>query len=94
MKRREFIKNSAVLTAASYLPIAKSEIYNLPAISLSGDEITLDKVDILDFMSSFQGSVISENHYDYEKARRVWNGVWDKKPALIAYCESIEDIQK
>ena len=94
MKRREFINNSAVLTAASYLPIAKSEIYNLPAISLSGDEITLDKVDILDFMSSFQGSVISENHYDYEKARRVWNGVWDKKPALIAYCESVEDIQK
>jgi len=46
MKRREFIKNSAVLTAASYLPIAKSSIHDQPAISLNGNEIILDKIDI------------------------------------------------
>ena len=94
MKRRDFIKNTAILTAASYIPVAKSAIHDQPAISLSGDEIVLNKIDILDFMSSFQGTVISEGHYDYEKARLVWNGVWDKKPALIAYCESVADIQK
>ena len=94
MKRRDFIKNSAILTASTYLPIAKTAIHDQQAISLTGDEIVLSKVDILDFMSSFQGTVISEGHYDYEKARLVWNGVWNKKPALIVYCESVEDIQK
>ena len=94
MKRRDFIKNSAILTASTYLPIAKTEIHDQQAISLTGDEIVLSKVDILDFMSSFQGSVIAEGHYNYEKARLVWNGVWNKKPALIVYCESVEDIQK
>ena len=74
MKRRDFIKNSAILTASTYLPIAKAEIHDQQAISLTGDEIVLSKVDILDFMSSFQGSVIAEGHYNYEKARLVWNG--------------------
>ena len=94
MDRRDFIKNSAILAATVYMPIAKSAIHDQRAISLSGEEMILHKEDILDFMYSFQGSVISEGHYDYDTARLVWNGVWDKKPALIAYCESVQDIQK
>ena len=64
------------------------------ALSLNGNEIILDRVDILDFMASFQGSVITKEHYDYDTARLVWNGVWNKHPALIAFCESAADIQQ
>ena len=87
MDRRDFIKNSAILAATVYMPIAKSAIHDQRAISLSGEEMILHKEDILDFMYSFQGSVISEGHYDYDTARLVWNGVWDKKPALIAFAK-------
>ena len=89
MKRRDFMRNTVALTAATSLPysnLVSASIPDTPAVSLSGNEITLSKNDILDFMTSFQGSVISEGHYDYEIARLVWNGVWDKRPALIAYC--------
>ena len=94
MKRREFIKNAGIISLASYIPKSKATTQDIVALSLDGDEIMLDRVDILDFMSSFQGSVITKEHYDYDTARLVWNGVWDKQPALIVYCESVVDIQQ
>ena len=94
MKRREFIKNAGIISLASYVPISNASIHDIEALSLDGDEIILDRVDILDFMSSFQGSVITKGHYDYDTSRLVWNGVWDKHPALIVYCESVVDIQQ
>ena len=94
MKRREFIKNAGIISLASYIPKSKATTQDIVAVSLDGDEIMLDRVDILDFMSSFQGSVITKEHYDYDTARLVWNGVWDKQPALIVYCESVVDIQQ
>jgi FAD/FMN-containing dehydrogenase len=94
MKRREFIKHAGIISLASYMPISNATIQDIVALSLDGDEIILDRVDTLDFMSNFQGSVITKGHYDYDTARLVWNGVWDKHPALIAYCESASDIQK
>lgn len=97
MKRRDFMKNGVAITAATSLPysnLVRASIPDTPAISISGNDITLSSVDIIDFITSFQGSVISEGHYDYEIGRLVWNGVWDKRPALIAYCESAQDVQK
>jgi hypothetical protein len=83
MKPRDCIKNGTILVASAYPPLAKSAIHDQRDISLNGDEIMINKEDILDFMSSFQGTVISEGHYYYESARLVWNGVWDKKPQDI-----------
>ena len=80
MKRRDFLINSAAITATTSIPysnIVKARIPDLTARSLNGNEITLNSSDIIDFMTSFQGTVISEGHYDYEIARRVWNGVWE-----------------
>ena len=94
MKRREFIKNAGIISLASYIPKTHAQIHDIQALSLDGDEIILSRADLLDFMSSFQGSVITKEHYDYETARLVWNGVWDKRPALIVFCESPSDIQK
>ena len=91
------MKNGVAITAATSLPysnLVRASIPDTPAISISGNDITLSSVDIIDFITSFQGSVISEGHYDYEIGRLVWNGVWDKRPALIAYCESAQDVQK
>ena len=94
MKRRDFIKHAGVLSVASHIPISRASIHDIQAVSLEGNEIVLKKTDILEFISSFQGSVITKEHYDYDMARLVWNGVWDKHPALIVFCESSSDIQK
>jgi FAD/FMN-containing dehydrogenase len=41
---------------------------------------------------SFTGRTVAADHPGYDAARRVWNGTVDKRPALIAVCESAADV--
>jgi FAD/FMN-containing dehydrogenase len=43
-------------------------------------------------LSGFQGRLIGPDDVDYDEARKVYNGMIDKRPALIAGCATIEDI--
>jgi FAD/FMN-containing dehydrogenase len=38
------------------------------------------------------GEVIDPGHSEYETARRVWNGMIDKRPAAIARCSDADDV--
>ena len=38
------------------------------------------------------GEVIAPDHPEYETARRVWNGMIDKRPAAIARCADADDV--
>ena len=38
------------------------------------------------------GEVITPDHPTYETARRVWNGMIDKRPAMIARCADADDV--
>ena len=40
-----------------------------------------------------QGKVVLPGDAEYEGARRVWNGVVNREPALIALCETVQDIR-
>lgn len=41
----------------------------------------------------FEGTVIQPGDTDFDQARRVWNGMIDKAPALIARCGSVDDVK-
>ncbi|HET6190714.1 MAG TPA: FAD-dependent oxidoreductase, partial [Trebonia sp.] len=43
--------------------------------------------------ASFTGDLIGPGEAGYEEARRVHNGLIDKRPALIARCRTVPDIQ-
>jgi FAD/FMN-containing dehydrogenase len=43
--------------------------------------------------SKFAGELITPDHPGYEEARSLFNGMLDKRPALIARCASAEDVQ-
>ena len=46
-----------------------------------------------DLRQSFRGELIHREHASYELARRVWNGNVDRRPALIARCTGVADVQ-
>jgi FAD binding domain/Berberine and berberine like len=45
-----------------------------------------------DFKASLHGEVIGPNDEGYESARRVWNGMVDRHPALIVRCVDVSDV--
>ena len=52
---------------------------------LSGTE--LDKL-----ASDLRGNLIATDDPDYNTVRKVWNGLIDKRPALIARCTDADDV--
>ena len=42
--------------------------------------------------SKMRGELIAPEHADYDEVRKVWNGMIDEYPALIARCEGTSDV--
>jgi FAD/FMN-containing dehydrogenase len=45
------------------------------------------------FPSTFHGDVVQPQSPEYDSARKVWNGMIDRRPAYIARCTSVGDVQ-
>jgi len=45
------------------------------------------------FAKRIQGAVVKPGDPEFDQARRVWNGMIDKTPALIARCVSVDDVR-
>ena len=46
-----------------------------------------------DFGKTFRGDLLRPNSSEYDSARKVWNGMIDRRPAVIARCKSVGDVQ-
>ncbi len=55
-------------------------------------ETTLDKTTIQEFRASLRGALLRPGDDGYDAARRVWNGMIDRKPALIVPCAGVADV--
>ena len=50
--------------------------------------------EVLDALrSNIHGELIEPEHAEYAAARRVWNADIDRRPAVIARCESVDDVR-
>jgi FAD binding domain/Berberine and berberine like len=97
MKRREFV--GAGLALASSWPLrgfaaVLKGVGNVPAKTLSGGDVMLQGSAIEALSASLRGEVLMAGSQEYEGARRLWNGLFDKKPALIARCTGAADVQQ
>jgi FAD/FMN-containing dehydrogenase len=54
--------------------------------------LSLEKSKIENFRSAITGNLILPGDPDYELARQIWNGMIDRKPALIVRCKSVGDV--
>ena len=58
----------------------------------TGANTVLEEPVIEKFESSLRGELIRPYAAGYEDARKLWNGLIDKRPALIARCIGIDDV--
>jgi FAD/FMN-containing dehydrogenase len=71
---------------------AKAET-GVPAITLDGASIELEKAAIRELGQACTGEILLAGQPGYDSARKVWNGMHDKHPALIARCVNEGDVQ-
>jgi FAD/FMN-containing dehydrogenase len=58
----------------------------------AGEETVVEEAAVAAFSSRLRGGVLQPGHNGYEDARKVWNGMIDKRPALIVRCAGVGDV--
>jgi FAD/FMN-containing dehydrogenase len=52
----------------------------------------LDQPRVDDLRSSFRGEVLTGADAGYDEARRVYNAMIDRRPALVGRCRAVSDV--
>jgi len=63
-----------------------------PVRTLDGGTATLGEAEIRRFARRLSGELLLPGTDGYEGARRIWNGMIDKRPGLILRCRSAADV--
>jgi len=101
INRRQFCSTTiAAGLAAAYpgltafgreLAVAMRTDTSIPAVSLDGRAIELEKAAVNELIDSLAGDVLLSGHPEYDGTRALWNGMHDRRPALIVRCKGTED---
>ena len=65
---------------------------DLRVATLTGPDTVLGEADVEDFRSSLRGEMICPGDAGYDEARKVWNGMIDRRPGLIVRCAGVSDV--
>jgi hypothetical protein len=96
MKRRDFCRTTlAAGVAAAYPFMINAALAQnvVEAVSLDGTPIELDPVAIRQLAEKLQGALLMKGDLQYDYSRKIWNGMWNKYPALIARCANSDDVR-
>ena len=64
----------------------------LRVITSEGGEAILDEAAVREFAASLRGPVLLAGDRDYDEARKLFNGMIDHRPAVIARCAGAADV--
>ena len=64
----------------------------LPSTSGRIEHLKFDETAIGELRGVFRGELLGRHTDGYDSARRVWNGMVDKRPVLIARCTGVADV--
>ena len=79
---------ASVLAAQSAAKVEGS----VDAITRTGGETIIPMSAVKDFKAGLRGALILPGDKDYDRRRKVWNGMIDKHPGLIARCRGAADV--
>jgi FAD/FMN-containing dehydrogenase len=67
-------------------------VSDIRVTTITGGETVLEEAAVEAFKSSLRGELLRPGDEGYDEARAVWNGMIDKRPALIARCTGVADV--
>lgn len=100
MQRRTFCKSTVVIGIAAAIPGCSRESApvdvgsTIDAITGDGQELSIATTAVQELGDALQGQLFLPDDSGYDSARMVWNGMFDKRPALIAQCHTTNDVVK
>jgi FAD/FMN-containing dehydrogenase len=65
---------------------------DLRVVSTNGADTILEEAVVQKFADDLRGPLLGPSQSGYDEARRVWNGMIDRRPALIARCAGVADV--
>src|SRR6201998_1825326 len=65
---------------------------DLRIITANGTDAILEEATVHNCADSLRGPLLSPREGGYDEARKVWNGMIDRRPALIARCAGVADV--
>jgi len=106
MKRRTFVTSALALGAsAGALPrplwaattaapagAGTASAPELPFVRSDGKQGVLTAAEVAELRGSLGGTLLTASDDGYDATRRIWNGAFDRKPALIARCAGAADV--
>jgi len=103
-KRRDFCKATLIGGAMAALPAAHWRSFaaepaasgggDIAAVKLSGEPTAISALAVKEFAANLRGRLLTASDQDYDQARRVWNKMIDRRPALIARCSGAADVAR
>jgi hypothetical protein len=104
LKRRDFCKaalmggSMAALPAVSVLSLRAgplpTEYADTASVKPSGEPTIIPAPALRDLAGRLRGRLITAGDPDYDRARRIWNRMIDRRPALIVQCRGAADITR
>jgi FAD/FMN-containing dehydrogenase len=104
MKRRTFCRTALIGGALAGLPAVGEGSWgansltrvfaDTPSLKVSGEQTLIPATAIKDFASRLRGRLVTATDSDYDRVRRIWNKMIDRRPALIAQCWGAADITR
>lgn len=93
MRRREFCLSALAAGVATSLPaFSRNTSRRIDAVTGSGEQVSLERAAVKELAGSLAGDLLLPQDAGYDSARRVWNGMIDRHPALIVRCRNSGDV--
>ena len=65
---------------------------DLPLTTTAGSQTVIEGTTVETLKTSLRGELLRAGDAAYDEARKVWNGMIDKRPGLIARCTGVADV--
>jgi FAD/FMN-containing dehydrogenase len=100
MKRRAFCASAAAVIGAAAFPFERAftavtaVTADITAVTGVGRKIQLRAADVEDFRAGLRGQLLLPGAVGYDDARKIFNGMFDRHPAMICRCLGAADVMR